>query len=103
IEVAPFIHVVEKGESNGKKQHADSSKQADADHRPKFIRTRWAYWWTTSHSRENVGSVRCKIEPSTPNGTRELNGSPIGTALCPPFGARLGNQGREFGIKDHDV
>jgi hypothetical protein len=52
IKMASFIHVVEKGESSGKNQHPDSGEKAEADHRPKVVRTRWIYWWTTSHSLE---------------------------------------------------
>jgi hypothetical protein len=39
VQVPPFIHVVEKRESSGEKQHPDSGEQAEADYPPKFMGT----------------------------------------------------------------
>jgi hypothetical protein len=52
VKMAALIDVVKKRESSGEKQHPDSGEKTEADHPPKFIRTRWACWWTTSHSLE---------------------------------------------------
>src|ERR1700745_1761229 len=52
VKMAALIDVVKKGESSGKNQHPDRGEKTEADHAPKFIRTRWARRWTTSHSLE---------------------------------------------------
>src|SRR5947207_11400007 len=97
------INASSKGvEMPRRNQHSNRRQKGKNRSQTKFIKSRWACWWTTSHSREKFGSARSRMESSTPHGSGQLTGRSIGAAL-PPFRAHRRDQGREFGIEDHDV